>query len=341
MTAHDRTDVGRRRTRRDRLSAIARGLGPFARPHRRHLGVALGGSVLVTAAQLALPWPLAWMVDLAAGAGAPGGPPMWLPDLGGPVAGPALAVAVVGVVFGLGEYVQRVAIARFVVRTVNDARVGILARSLGPNAATGSTRDPGDVLTRVVGDTARLRVGMKGALVHILQHGLFLLGVSAVLFVLDVGLGLAYLGGLVVALGVAVIGMDRAAAMARSRRGRESRVVGDALQAVTTPGDGPVAKSLDRERSVAIITQLKGRAAWGVQTVLALAACLVLGLALRYAEVGRLSAGEVALVASYLLMLHYPMMRLGRQITRLGPQLTSAERLTRLAEPAPLRFEAT
>jgi len=35
------------------------------------------------------------------------------------------------------------------------------------------------------------------------------------------------------------------------------------------------------------------------------------------------------------------MMRLGRQITRLGPQLTSAERLTRLAEPAPLRFEAT
>jgi hypothetical protein len=32
-------------------------------------------------------------------------------------------------------------------------------------------------------------------------------------------------------------------------------------------------------------------------------------------------------------MLHYPMMRLGRQVTRLGPQLTSAERLAGLAEP--------
>jgi hypothetical protein len=44
-------------------------------------------------------------------------------------------------------------------------------------------------------------------------------------------------------------------------------------------------------------------------------------------------------VASYMLMLHYPMMRIGRQVTRLGPQLTSAERLTRLVHVPQPRAE--
>ena len=43
----------------------------------------------------------------------------------------------------------------------------------------------------------------------------------------------------------------------------------------------------------------------------------------------------MALVSAYLLMLNYPTTRVGRQITRLGPQITSAERLARLAEPPP------
>ena len=293
--------------------------------------MALAASVMVTAAQLALPWPLKWIVDLAAADSAGSAArPAWLPALGSPVVWPATALIAVGVVFGLAEYVQRLAVARFVVRAVNDARVGILTRSL---RSAPRSRDPGDVLTRVVSDTARLRVGMKGALVHVLQHGLFLLGVSAVLLVLDVRLGLVYLGGLGVALGVAVVGTDCAAAMARRRRGRESRAVADALHAAMTPGEELTAKQLDRDRPVAIITQVKGRTAWAVQAVLAVTTAVVLSLAVRSADTGRLGTGDVALVASYLLMLHYPMMRLGRQITRLGPQLTSAERLARLAEP--------
>jgi hypothetical protein len=61
----------------------------------------------------------------------------------------------------------------------------------------------------------------------------------------------------------------------------------------------------------------------------------VLLLAVRFAKAGQLQAGDVALVSAYLLMLNYPTTRVGRQITRLGPQITSAERLARLAEPPP------
>jgi ABC-type multidrug transport system fused ATPase/permease subunit len=314
-------------SRGERLAAIRDRLGPFARPHRRHLRTALVASVLVTAAQLALPWPLTWLVELGSGAGSGPAALAGLPGIGGSVVGPVVALVAVGMVLGWSEYFQRVAVAKYVVRSVNDARVGILTHPTGAE-----DRDPGDLLTRVVSDTARLRVGLKGVLVHVLQHGLFLLGVSVVLLALDVWLGLAYLAGLGVAIGVALVGTDRAAAMARLRRHHESRVVNDALSAARS-GEGLIARPTDRERSVAILTQLKGRTAWVFQGLLGLTACLVLTLAVQFTETGRLSSADLALVASYLLMLHYPMMRLGRQVTRLGPQLTSAERLAGLAEP--------
>ncbi|MGH3337175.1 MAG: hypothetical protein ACRDOZ_15300 [Nocardioides sp.] len=326
-------------SRGERLAAIRDRLGPFAHPHRRHLRAALAASIVVTAAQLALPWPLTWLVDLASGDGAGPAAVSGLPSIGGPAAWPVVALVAVGLVLGGSEYFQRVAVARNVVRSVNDARVGILTHPQGTSGVSGSPREPGDVLTRVVSDTARLRVGLKGVLVHVLQHGLFLLGVSVVLLALDVWLGLAYLTGLGAAIGVALVGTDRAAAMARLRRSRESRVVNDALRAATS-GQGLIARPTDRERSVAIITQVKGRTAWVFQGLLGLTACLVLTLAVEFTESGRLDTADLALVSSYLLMLHYPMMRLGRQITRLGPQLTSAERLARLAEPPATTAEA-
>jgi ABC-type multidrug transport system fused ATPase/permease subunit len=326
-------------TRAERLTAIRDRLGPFARPHRRHLRAALVASILVTAAQLALPWPMTWLVDLASSDGAGPAATSGLPSVGGPAVWPVVALLAVGLALGWSEYFQRVAVAKYVVRSVNDARVGILTHPPGGEGGKGTVRDPGDVLTRVVSDTARLRVGLKGLLVHVLQHGLFLIGVSVVLLALDVWLGLAYLTGLGVAIGVAMVGTDRAAAMARLRRSRESQVVNDALRAATS-GQGLIPRPTDRERSVAIITQVKGRTAWVFQGLLGLTACLVLTLAVQFTEAGRLDTADLALVSSYLLMLHYPMMRLGRQITRLGPQLTSAERLARLAEPPPITAEA-
>ena len=276
---------------------------------------------------------MSWLVDLGART-AGGGTPDWLTVGGDPELWAVASLVLVGVVLGGSEYLQRVSLATYVVRTVNDARVGILTGLLeAPDRRAKRRRDPGDIVTRVVSDTARLRVGMRGALVHLLQHGLFLVGVSVVLFSLDQWLALAYLGGIAVSLGVAVVGADLTASLSRRRRGRESRVAGQALRVAATAGEDVAVRPVDRERSVAIISQVKGRTAILVQGLLALTACLVLTLAVRFADSGRLGPGDVALVSSYLLMLHYPMMRMGRQITRLGPQLTSAERLARLAPP--------
>lgn len=320
----------RPRAGRDRLATIRTGLGPYARPHRRQLGQALLASVVVVLAQLAFPWPLKGFVELTKTQhGRSRTLSSLIPATGHSVTWLAVALVALGLTLGLAEYWQRVSVAKFVVRTVNDARVGLFTQLVQADSPGKSGRDAGDVLTRVVVDTARLRVGLKGVLIHLLQHGLFLVGVCAVLLALDLRLGLAYLLGLSLALALALGGAARTVTLARVRRARQSRAADQILRA----GGQQSLKDPDRERTVAVITQVKGLTAVAVQGVLALTACSVLLLAVHFAEIGQLSAGDVAVVSSYLLMLHYPTMRMGRQITRLGPQITSAERLARLAEP--------
>lgn len=314
-------------TRRARFAVIARALGPYARPHRRRLASALVASLFLTGVQLAFPWPLKLMVDLTrpgvaphAGASSP--------------AVLALGLGVLGLAYGLAEYWQRVTLARFVVHSVNDARLGLFARALAGSFAT-KAHDPGDTVTRMVTDTGKLRTGLKGATVHLLQHGLFVLGVCTVLLAVDVRLGLTYLLGLGVAVGVALVGADLTAAASRRLRDSESRRLTRLFRATGRGREVP-AKDPARARNDALITQIKGRTAFLVQAILGVTGGVVLVLAVRASETGAIGSGDVALVASYLLMLHYPMTRFGRQITRLGPQLTSAERLARLASTEPM-----
>lgn len=222
MTLAARGATSARRSRRERLFVISSRLGPYARPHYRQLATALVPSLVVVAAQLAFPWPLKAMVELTLTQGERSqGLADVVPAAGSPVAWLAGSFVMLGLVFGLAEHWQRLAVAKFIVPTINGARVGIFTRWVQTASPEASRRDPGDVLTRVVGDTARLRVGLKGALIHLLQHGLFLVGVSVVLIALDVRLGLVYLCGLSLALAIAVGGMSKTAAMARARRGRE------------------------------------------------------------------------------------------------------------------------
>ncbi len=331
---------GRRRPRPKRLSSVARGIGIYARPHRGQLAGALVAAVAVVLARLAFPWPLRGIVELSL---SQGHRTEWLlglvPGRGQPVLWLAGAFAVLGLALGLSEHFLRLTVAKFSVRTVNDARLGELGRLFDSAAAGNARRKPGDVLTRLVGDTARIRVGMRGALVHLLQHGIFLIGVCAVLLAIDLRLGLTYLVGMLGAAGVALIGAARASAVARKRRAHESHLAQKILDAAVDPATMRPAKDAGRRRTGADVTKIKGFTAAAVQCVLAVTACSVLFFAVRLEEAGRLSAGDLVTVGSYLLMLHYPMSRLGRQVTRLGPLFVSAERVARLAERSHHRDE--
>ena len=65
MSGTVREATGSQRTLRQRLAAASKGLGPYARPYRRQLAVAVVASAVVSLAQLAFPWLLKGTVDLA------------------------------------------------------------------------------------------------------------------------------------------------------------------------------------------------------------------------------------------------------------------------------------
>lgn len=314
--------IGPARRLTGRVRAGVAGLWPYARPHRRALRVAVLASLCVVAIRLAFPWPLRAVVELALARSGGLGAAVW----------PAGAFALLGVGLGLAEHGQRLSVARFTVRTVNAARMSGLDQHLRRSSSTSPLRGAGDVLTRLVGDAARVRVGLRGVLVHLMTHGAFLVGVCAVLVAVDPLLGGVYLAGLVVAAGLALLGGVTASRLARKRRGGETRLAERVLRIAADPAAQVRAKDPGRPRGGVEVTVQKGRTAWAAQGVLAAGACLALLLGVGRQKAGALSTGDLVLVTSYLLMSHHPMVRVARQLTRLGPLLTSAERLARLPE---------
>jgi ABC-type bacteriocin/lantibiotic exporter with double-glycine peptidase domain len=103
--------------------------------------------------------------------------------------------------------------------------------------------------------------------------------------------------------------------------------VGDeaALPGVSTAG----------ERAEAKLARLEGLVIWGVHGLLAITSCLVLVIGIHRVRGGHLQAGDLTVVVFYLLMVHNPTVRVGRQAIRVGRVLASAERLAKVLEPVP------
>ncbi|MGH2942462.1 MAG: hypothetical protein ACRDLN_06790, partial [Solirubrobacteraceae bacterium] len=154
-------------------------------------------------------------------------------------------------------------------------------------------------------------------------------GVCAMLLVIDPLLGAVFVAGGTVILGVAAFGASRVARISRRLRRREGRIAAH-LHAVMSGGRGD--DELDAvERRVghaeAKTTRLEGLVMWMVHALLALTTCTIVILGLHAVRSGRLEPGDLLAVLFYLLLVHNPTVRLGRQAVRVGRVLASAERL--------------
>lgn len=251
-----------------RLPTVVRRLRPVARAHRRWLLFGSLGTLLVVVCRLALPWPLKGVVDLAVKDDTPAlldlestadGRVYWL-------AGAFVAIAVAR---GFAELAQRLSFARFAIGLVHDARAEALGRLQREGAAG---RDPGDLIARIVGDSARLKSGLKGVLIRFTQNGTFFVGVCVMLLIIDPLLGVVFVAGGTVILGVAAFGASRVARISRRLRKREGRIAAH-MHAVMSGGEGD--DELDAvERRVghaeAKTTRLEGLVMWAVHALLAL-----------------------------------------------------------------------
>jgi len=321
-----------------------RGLAPFARPHRRALAPGILGAFGVVAARLAFPWPLRGVLELTLHQGggrgasvaqlvpAGGDASLWLTG----------SFVVIIVVWALAEYIQRLSFARFAAGTVRDARDAAVKQL---EAGRGSDRDPGDMLARIIGDSARLKSGIRGVLVSTTRNGIFFLGVSAIVLTISVNIGLVFIAGGLLSGLAAGVGAHKAASLTRRFRRRESALTsrlhhvlaatndtaGSDDEPATLPGKD---KAAGRPAEAAL-SRIEGYTTITIHLILAAATCAILLLAIDAGRTGALSPGSIFIILIYVTLMHNKIVAFGRMIVRVGRVVTSAERLASVTAPQP------
>lgn len=332
-----------------RIRYAYRKLGPYARPHRKWLALGSMGALLVVAARLAFPWPLRGAMELVLADGQPNaGVLNFVPPYGNPVWWLAGGFVMLGVTLGFAEYVQRVSFAKFAVGAVHDARAAKMKQLIKKAHRLPDSDGAGDVIARVIGDSARLKAGIKGVLVHASQNGIFVLGVGVVLVLIDPLLGSVFITGAVLALLVAFIGTSRVSRVARRYRRKEGEIAEVVHQALTSDRKKAKGRRKEALKARALnfkhdnkssgnkdvrVTRLQAQTTWAVHGVMSLLAVAVMVIGVQGVQTGRLSAGDLFTVVAYIIQVHNRTVRLGRQTARLGKVLASAERLAAVKAP--------
>lgn len=309
-------------------SALA-ALAPYARRHRRFLVRGIFASVAVVLFRLALPWPLRGFVEYAfpgheSGNGlnslladVPGGAVLWL----------CSAYVLFAVGAGLSEMIQRTQIKKFSAHSMHDLRAA---------AVRGVVQQPGeveihsaDLIARVIGDTARIKAGMNGILVHICQNALLFLGVCGMLFWISPPLALYFIAGGLITI---VIGMRTSVPVAettekyREKEGEYAIAIQEALEfgdpefEDSELNDESAEKDVKTTRLIAVSSLL-------THFVLSLAVAMALWQGLDDVALGQLAPGGLFLFIAYALTVHRRLIQIGRQLARSGKVFACMRRL--------------
>lgn len=316
----------------DRAGAALWGMAPHARRHRSWLVRGAAAAICVVAVRLALPWPLGAVSERWVGGGLPPGAPAadGVPSvawMGGVCLGLLLAL-------GLADHLERLWFARFAIGTVRDLRAAAFHSAVRLQERRRSRRT-GDVLSRLVADTARIKSGLQGFLIHIATNGITLLGVTAVLVTMDPTLALVFAGAGVAtaALTAHVAGrVFRRSLKVRKREGRLADEIQTALHRRKARGFRRLNRSSGRQE--ASVTRLQGFTTWAAHGIFGLGVSLALWVGSAGVESGRLAPGDIVVVLMYALTMRGPIVRLARQGSRSGKILGPAYRLVRIIEQA-------
>ncbi len=317
------------------LTLIAR----LLRPHAVGEGRALAGGATLGVVTVALsvlrPWPLKWLVDGLSGT---------------PVASPAVlagAFAALSVLGALTAYAQAMMLSGLGNRVLHRFRERLFAHILLQPLAYHRGREVGELITRIVYDTARLRRGLIGLLVRVIQPlGLFGASMVVLLWIDPRLAAVLLLGG-----GAAMLMMRRrgrrVATVARRQRTQEGRLaslVGSELAAIRELQAFGVTSSAVAARFTArnqrsLRQELKlQRLSLGlvmrVDIAIAASIALAMWIGADGIAAGGLGAGDLVLFLSYALALQGPFAAFSQATTRVGRTFASAERLERIMRRA-------
>lgn len=340
----------KRRTFKDlrRMKQLALLLKPYARFYRGSLALGVLVTALYIGLHLAQPWPLKWVLDTVTGKHQP--PPL-LAGVGSEGVQIALLsglYVMFSVMAGLAEYGQNLLLAGVGNRLLARFRLDLFGRVMGQSLAFHERKDLGELLTRVVYDTARLRQGVRNILTRSIQTILLFVSKVVVLLLIDVRLaailGLAGLAALV-AMRKPSARIFSAARKQRRSEGRLASVVGESLAGIRefqtfSPGltsderfRKQNARSLKGEQKV---RRLAAALLFRTEVILSVSICLILWIGGRAIQAGTLTAGDLVLFFSYATGLFDPFRSFARQSATTGRTLACGDRLMKIMDKEPV-----
>ena len=319
------------------------------RPHAAGEGTALGtgalfGIVVVTLHVLR-PWPLKWILDYLGGESQRASAIALMPGTPSTavllMSGLFVALAVAG---AAAEYAQNLLINGVGNRVLFRFRAALFARILRQPLSFHESYEVGELLTRVVYDTSRLRRGVNGILVRIFQNIALFIGVFLVLLWIDWALAVVLLIAGAIALGTMRHRGRRIATAARKQRLKEGRLaslVGGELiairelQAFSAAGSAVQARFASRNnrslRQEQKVRRLAAGLLFRVDTILSASIALALWLGTNAVLSERLTLGDLVLFFAYASSLRGPIADFAFQTARLGRMLACGDRLYRIA----------
>ncbi len=308
----------------------------YGAPHKWWLVRGVLASVGVVFFRLLMPWPLRGIIELVFPRSGHKGRLIvdFLPNWGDPVL--LLCISYVVIAFGLGlfELFQRVNVMRFAAQTVHDMRGAAVqgASALPPNERGAS----GDFIARIIGDSARIKAGLSGIIVHGLQNGLLFLLVCAVMLYISYQLGLIFLVAGLIAIFIGLY-TSKPVAVNVSKQRKKEGTYASVLQEGIESGD--LDTQLDEinwssSRKEVRTTKLIARSSLYVHLVLAIAVGLALWVGSIGVADGFIAPGDLFIFIAYALTVHRRMVQVGRQTARTGKVLACAYRISIYLKPS-------
>ncbi|MHC4605492.1 MAG: ATP-binding cassette domain-containing protein [Planctomycetota bacterium] len=311
-----------------------RTLGAFGKRHGAWLFAGCVGTLLVVLVRIAMPWPLRGILEVVALDPGSSGPVLnsLRPEGMDPILYFSLGYLILALTTGVSEMFQRVSMKKFSVRTVHDARstaaMAVLRRSQE------GTESKGDIISRLVGDAARLKAGLSGILVHLTQNALTVVGVCVVFLVLDLQLGLIFVAAGLAAVWIGHRTAPRVAKTAGKQRRKEA-VYAETLRRAMERGDGDwdlagiddssARKDVKTTRMITLSTVV-------THGVLAVTIGAGLWIGARGVQAGTIVPGVLFLFVIYAITFHRRAVHVGRQMSRGGRVLACSNRIGRLLE---------
>ncbi|HEY3019060.1 MAG TPA: ABC transporter ATP-binding protein, partial [Solirubrobacteraceae bacterium] len=319
------------------MTATARHMRPFLGKEWPALAGATLMTVLLTAAELAKPWPMKLVIDELFG-GHEGPFELSSHDYR-LLAGIALLVIGVALVDAIGTYFSDLWLQSAGERIAHDLRVALYDHLQRLSLGYHLRRQKGDLVTRVTGDVNAIGDLFAQSIGSLAQSALLLLGMLAVAFTLDPLLAVVTSLTLPALGAVSFAYRRRVRVSSRRQRAQEGEIASRANEALSAMTVVKAFGSEDLERARVTgpskqrmvlgieVSRLQARFDGLVGVLVAVGTASVVVIGVHRVAAGALTIGDLVVFAAYASRANTPMRRVAREWTRVARTMARADRV--------------